>query len=119
MPMAYKVYVTMLVQKLRKETEMRRMTIQPDKIQKGTIDNIYVINYLINRQIERRAGNLSAMFVDFKAAFDSVDKKDNEIEAMRERRVREGLTIRVEQVLRETKSSVRLGGEKASERFGE
>lgn len=25
MPMAYKVYVTMLVQKLRKETEMRRM----------------------------------------------------------------------------------------------
>lgn len=42
---------------------------------------------MINRQIERRAGNLSAMFVDFKAAFDSVDKKDNEIEAMKERRV--------------------------------
>lgn len=55
-----------------------------------------MINYLINRQIERRTGNLSAMFVDFKTAFDSVDKKDNEIEAMRERRVREGLTIRVE-----------------------
>lgn len=39
----------------------------------GTIDNIYVINYLINRQIGRKEGKM-AMFVDLKAAFDSVDR---------------------------------------------
>lgn len=40
----------------------------------GTIDNIYVLNYVVNRQLRRKEGRMVAMFVDLKAAFDSVDK---------------------------------------------
>lgn len=37
----------------------------------GATDNIYVINYLMNRQLERKGGKLILMFVDLKAVFDS------------------------------------------------
>jgi len=74
----------------------------------GTIDNIYAINYLINRQIERRREKMVALFVDLKAAFDSVDREVL-IKAMKGRGIREGLVKRVEQVLRETKCRVRVG----------
>jgi len=76
----------------------------------GTIDNIYALNYLINRQIRKKKGNITAMFVDLKAAFDSVDRKIL-VHTMRTRGVREGLVTRVEEILRETKSRVRIGGE--------
>ncbi|XP_020298810.1 uncharacterized protein LOC109863043, partial [Pseudomyrmex gracilis] len=85
-----------------------------------SIDNIYVINYLMNRQIEKKEGKMVA---DLKAAFDSVDREVL-TRTMKERGVRERIVRRVEQVLRETKSDlekemgkvkwggVRLGGEK-------
>lgn len=75
----------------------------------GTIDNIYVLNYLVNRQIGRAGGKLIALFVDLRAAFDTVDRGVL-IKTMRRKGVREGLVKRVEEVLRETKSRVRAGG---------
>lgn len=74
----------------------------------GTIDNIYVLYYLINRQIERKGEKIVLLFVDLKAAFDSVDKGVLKRE-MRARRIRERLIGRVEEVMRETKSRVRVG----------
>jgi len=50
------------------------------------------------------------MFVNFKAAFDSVDRKVL-LEAMRERGIKRGLIKRIEKMLRETKSRVRVRGE--------
>jgi len=50
-----------------------------------------------------------ALFVDLKAAFDSVDREVL-MGVMRERGVKEELAKRVEQVLRKTKSKVRIGG---------
>lgn len=47
------------------------------------MDNIYVLNYLINRQINKTGGKLVAFFVDLKAAFDSIDR-GLLLEAMRE-----------------------------------
>lgn len=49
------------------------------------------------------------MFVDLKAAFDSVDR-GGLVNAMRERVVREGLVTRVEEMVRVTKSMVKVGG---------
>jgi len=72
------------------------------------VDNIYVLNYLVNRQLGRKGGKVVALFVDLKAAFDSVDREVLS-EALRERGVREGLVERIEAVLRETKSRVRIG----------
>lgn len=76
----------------------------------GTIDNVYIVNYLINRQIRKKGGKLVGLFVDLKAAFDSVERGEL-MRAMRESGVREGLVERVEEILRETKSRVRVGGQ--------
>jgi len=73
------------------------------------MDNIYVVNYLINRQLGKRKKAVT-LFVDLKAAFDSVDRGIM-YKAMRERGIREGLIERVRKVLRETKSRVKVGGE--------
>lgn len=47
----------------------------------GMIDNMYVFNYLINKQL-RKGKKLVVIFVDLKATFDTVDRsrivRDNE-----------------------------------------
>jgi len=71
------------------------------------MDDIYTLNYLINRQIERKGEKLVALFVDLKAVFDSMDREEL-IRVMRVRGVREGL---VKEILRETKSRVKVEGQ--------
>lgn len=39
------------------------------------MDNIYVLNHLINKQIGRKHGIMMVMFVHLIAAFDSMDRK--------------------------------------------
>lgn len=39
------------------------------------MDNIYVLNHLINKQIGRKNGTMMVMFVYLIAAFDSMDKE--------------------------------------------
>ncbi|XP_036148444.1 uncharacterized protein LOC118647508 [Monomorium pharaonis] len=107
------VYAKILAERLEKEIEEK--SIMPEnqagfRSKRGTIDNIYVLNYLVNKNIDKKGGKLVALFVDLKAAFDSVDRGIL-IKTMRERGIREGLITRVEMVLRETKSRVRVGDE--------
>lgn len=71
----------------------------------GTIDNIYIISYLINRQLAKKGGRMAAFFVDLKTAFDLVDKGVL-VKTIRERKIRAELVRRVEKALRETKSRV-------------
>lgn len=77
----------------------------------GTMDNIYVINYLVNRQLGKRGGNLVAFFVDLKAAFDSIDR-GTLMGTMREEGIRDELVGKVEESLRETRSRVEIGVER-------
>jgi len=65
----------------------------------GAIDNVYVINYLINRQLGKGKG-VTALFVDLKAAFDSIDRRVL-VESMEERGIRRSLVERVKKVLRQ------------------
>lgn len=115
---AYKVYTMVLEGRLREEME-RKDILPPSQagFRKGrsTIDNIYVLNYLINRQIERRGGKVVVLFVDMKAAFDSMDR-ETLLMAMRERGVRESLVKRCGEVLRKTISKVKVG-EKEGKKF--
>lgn len=60
--------------------------------------------------MNRKGGKLIALFIDFKAAFDSVDREVL-MRALEERGIKKGLTDRVEEILRETKSRVRVGRE--------
>lgn len=61
------------------------------------MDNIYVINYIVNIQlgIGKKA---MALFMDLRAAFDSMDKRVL-YKATREGWIREGLIERVKEVL--------------------
>lgn len=77
---------------------------------RGTIDNIYVLNYLINRKTTKKKGEMMIMYVDFKAAFDSVDR-DELVRGMIKRGVRLSLVKRCEEVLSETSARVRVGKE--------
>ncbi|XP_071572942.1 uncharacterized protein [Temnothorax nylanderi] len=109
----YKVYTAILAERLREELEGKGIVPQNQtgfRRGMGTIDNIYVLNYLVNRKLEKKGGKLIACFVDLRAAFDSVDRGVL-IKAMRERGIREGLVRRTEEILRETKSRVRVGNE--------
>lgn len=79
---------------------------------RGVMDNIFVINYLANRQISKKGGKMIALFVDLRAAFDPVNREVL-VKALRKTRVKEGKRgiCGIEEFLRETKSSVRAGGE--------
>jgi len=108
----YKIYVMVLAERLRIECEEKKVISQNQTgFRKGmrTTNNIYVVNYLINRQLGKRKKAM-ALFVDLKVAFNSVDRGIM-YKAMRERGIREGLIERVREVLRETKSRVKVGGE--------
>ncbi|KAL6418016.1 hypothetical protein ACFW04_013055 [Cataglyphis niger] len=110
-PTLYKVYASVLAGRLSKEMEKKGLVPQNQTgFRKGleTIDNIFVLNYLVNRQLSKKKGKLVAFFIDLKAAFDSVDRRKL-VEAMRERGVRERLIRRSEDILREIKNRVRKG----------
>jgi len=108
----YKIYSFALAERLREEVEGRGM-LPPSqtRFRKGidTIDNIFILNYLINRQIRKKGGKLIAVFVDLRTAFDSVDR--GILLALKERGIREGSVEIVAEVLKVTKSRIRMRGE--------
>lgn len=61
------------------------------------IDNIYVLNFLVNRQLQRKGGFVVATFVNLKVAFDSVGRKVM-MEALKGRGVRERLRSKIEEI---------------------
>lgn len=61
---------------------------------------MYAVNYLINRNLSRKGGELVALFMDLRMAFDSVDK-GKLMKAIK--KVREGLVRRCEDLYREKK----------------
>lgn len=76
---------------------------------------ICVFNYLINKQLGK-GKKLVVIFVDLKAAFDTVDRRVS-CETMKERRIRERLIGRVKEALRETRSRVKAGGGETKKSF--
>jgi len=113
MPSLYKVYASILADRVEWEVEEGGMVPQNQtgfRKGMGTLDNFYVLNYLVNRQLSKKKGKLVAFFVDLKAAFDSVDREVLG-RAMRERGISEALVGRCEEMVRETRSRVLIGRE--------
>ncbi|KAL6419709.1 hypothetical protein ACFW04_013673 [Cataglyphis niger] len=109
--MLYKVYASVLAGRLSEEVEEKGLVPQNQtgfRKGLGTMDNIFILNYLVNRQLSKKKGKLITFFIDLKAAFDSVDRRKL-VEAMRERGVREELIRRSEDIMRETRNRVRRG----------
>lgn len=62
----------------------------------------------MNRQVGIKGEKLMSVFVDLKAAFDTVDRGVL-IKTMKERGIREELTVKVEKLAGERRSRVRMG----------
>lgn len=110
--------MAVLAERLRKEVEENGLLpLSQTGFRKrlGTMDNIYALNYLINRQIGRGKEKMIILFVDLKAAFDSVDR-GLLTKTIRRRGVRKDLVKRCEEALRETVNRVQVG-EKEGEKF--
>lgn len=113
LPTAYKVFAAILTERIREEIENKGIVPQNQagfRKGMGALDKVYILNYMVNRQLSKKGGKLIALFVDLKAAFDKVDRGIL-VGTMRKRGIREGLVERVARVLEETRSRIRVGKE--------
>lgn len=63
----YKAYASMLVERLREEVGKKKIiprTQTEFRKRIGTLDNIYVLDYVVNKPIGRVRGKLITLFVD-------------------------------------------------------
>lgn len=115
---AYKIYAMIMEERLTKEMEERG--VLPDgqagfRKGRGTVDNIYILQYIVERELNKKGGHVYALFVDIKAAFDNVDR-GKLWRCLRERGISEYLVRRMEEAYKETSNRVRVNGEEG-ERF--
>lgn len=78
MPTLYKIYAMLSAVRLREDVERKKIVPQNQTgFRRGMemIDNIYVLNYLINRQIAKKGKEMLGFFIDLRAAFDRVNRK--------------------------------------------
>ncbi|XP_033214068.1 uncharacterized protein LOC117171124 [Belonocnema kinseyi] len=111
MSVGHKIYVKVLTRSLERQVE-KKGNIPHNQMglrrRMGTIDNVYVLNYIVNRNQGRKKGKLVAFFVDrikhlsiknyaCKVAFDSVNRRVL-WKAMKEKGVDEGLIERIKEI---------------------
>lgn len=84
---------------------------------RGIIDNIYILQYIIRREVRKKGGKMYGFFMDLMAAFDRVDRK-RLWEAMKKRGVRRELTERIKEIYESTKCAVRSQGKRSERSSG-
>lgn len=117
MPTLYKIYAQILARRLEKEVEAGGMVPENQtgfRKGRGTMENCYVLNYCIGREIKKKKGKLIALFVDLKAAFDEVDR-DELWKSIKKRGVSDQLRERIEELYKETRCRVKVGEEVGKE----
>lgn len=65
----YKIYTIVLTEKLSEEVERKELLLHNQTRFRrgiGMIDNIYVLNYMVNKSLARKRGKMIGMFVNLK-----------------------------------------------------
>jgi hypothetical protein len=114
----YKLYASVLSERMKREIEEKG--VLPDsqagfRKGRGTVDNVYILDHLARKEVRKKGGRMYALFIDFKAAFDKVDRVKM-FECMRERGISEWLVRKVEEIYARTRNKVKVG-EKEGEWF--
>lgn len=76
--MAYKIYAMVLSKRLKEEVERKGLLPETQngfRKNRSVIDNVYILQHAIEREIIKPKGKLFALFVDISAAFDTVNRK--------------------------------------------
>lgn len=109
---AYKVYAGILAEKLRKDVKEKKILPETQsgfKKGRGTMNNVYVLQHIVRRELRRKRGKMYGFFVDLKAIFDRVDRRIL-WETMEKKGIRKGIIEKVKEVYKSTKMAVRVGG---------
>lgn len=101
---AYKVYAGILNQWLIEEVDEKLAESQLGfRKGCGTMEAIYVANFIISRQLNRKGGKVFLFFADLKVAFDYVDRRELE-RMLSVLRMNGKLKKAVMEILKETKN---------------
>ncbi|XP_033360692.1 uncharacterized protein LOC117239310 [Bombus vosnesenskii] len=109
MDTAYKIYAEILDERLKAEIETKLEESQFGfKKGRGVTDAVFVINHIIDKQLNREKETLYACFVDLKAAFDWLNREKLE-EKMRKMGINEKLIRRIKELYAETECGENQG----------
>lgn len=106
--MAYKIYAEVLKNIL--EREITRKMLMPESQSgfrkgRGTMDNVFVLNHLVQRAKRGEKKKVYALFVDLKAVFDKDRGKLWKV--MEEMKINKDLRERIQGLYEETRSTIR------------
>lgn len=110
MSSSYKVYATKLADRLRKEMEEKEIVPESQagfREERGTVDNLYVLNYVVERQIGEREESSGGVHRS-ESGVDSVDRGLLG-RCLEEGRVNKRLKERVMEIYEEMRCAVRVG----------
>ena len=115
MDSAYKIYASILNERLEEETaDKLRETQFGFRKGRGTMDAVYTINYIVNKELAKKGGKIFAFFADMKAAFDKVNRKQM-VEAMEKMEIEPNLRRRIAEIYEETRNVIKIGEERSQE----
>lgn len=105
----YKIYASVLNERLMRTAEEKFQETQFGfRRGRGTTDAIFVLNYIVNKELNKKGGKVFAFFSDLKAAFDRVDRQ--ELNKMMEYiGIEDHLRTRIMEIYKETKNTVKIG----------
>lgn len=75
---AYKICAMVIGKRLKKEIEDKELTPETQagfRSGRSTIDNIFILNYVVNKELQVKGGKLCTFFADLKAAFDKLKRE--------------------------------------------
>ena len=114
---AYKIYAMVLEKRLKEELEKNH--IIPEKTQAGfrsgrsTTDNIFILNYVSNRETQKKGGKLYTFFADLSAVFDNMDRVKLQ-NIMKRMEISKRLRMRIGEIYKETRNTIKVNGEMSS-----
>lgn len=111
----YKIYASILNAKLEMEVELKLREVQFGfRRNRGTMDAVYTVNYVANKELGKKSGKVFAFFADLMAAFDKVDRRKlNKI--MRKIGIEDNLRRRIMESYKETKNVMKIRDKKTEE----
>ena len=87
------------------------MTLEQDSAKKETVDNVYIIRHIVQREKEKKRRNVYVFLIDLKSAFDKVSRWDlwESTKSNKERAIRKRTVERIKELYEETENVIRIG----------
>ena len=107
---SFKIYAMILGEQLKKEAEKVLPESQAGFRQgRSCMDQIFILNWLVERELIKKGGKLFVFFVDFKAAFDTVNRRKL-WEIMQKKGISKELIDRIREIYENTECQVVANG---------